>query len=106
MALQITRTGKPLVAGDDDVSITFDDIGLSWVAEGYDLYLQITNPCGTISQHQLSTVVGDLYAAKLASVSGLVENSGLYIFKLLAYDAGTSTNPKILSVDYYEYVRP
>lgn len=106
MALRITRTGKPLVAGDDDVSITFDDIGLSWAAEGYDLYLQITDPDGTVAQHQLSAVVGDLYAAKLTSVSGLVEESGMYTFKLLAYDTGTTTDPKILSVDYYEYVRP
>lgn len=106
MPLNITRTGKPLVAGDDDVSITFDDIGLSWAAEGYDLYVRITPPCGNASEHLLSAVIGDLYAAKLTSVSGLVENSGMYTFKLLAYDVGTTTDPKILSVDYYEYVSP
>lgn len=106
MALRITRTGKPLVAGDDDVSIVFDDIGLSWAAAGYDLYVRITDPNGNATEHQLDAVVGDLYAAELASVSGLVENSGLYTFKLLAYDSGTTTDPKILSVDYYEYVRP
>jgi len=108
VAFRITRSGKPLVAGDDDVSILFDDIGLSWAAAGYDLYVRITPPCdaGNPSEHLLSAVVGDLYAAELPSVSGLVESSGLYTFKLLAYDTGTTTDPKILSEDYYEYVRP
>lgn len=106
MAFRITRSGKPLVAGDDDVSILFDDIGLDWAAEGYDLYVRITRPAGEVNEHSLTTVVGDAEAAQLASVSGVVPDSGVYKFKLLAYDSGTTTNPKILSVDYYEYIYP
>ena len=49
MALRITRTGKPLVAGDDDVSITFEDLGkVSVPLTGIDDQIRIAHLLGKV----------------------------------------------------------
>lgn len=103
MALSVTFTGRPLVANEDDRSITFTDLGLDWAGEGYTLALRVTDPDGTAVEHSLVAVVGTATSAKLSSVSGVFTQDGVYTLKVIAY---SGTDPRLYSVDYYVYVRP
>lgn len=105
MALSITFTGRPIVAGERDRSITFTDLGLDWAGAGYTLWLQIVAPDTTCTIVSLVAVGGHTDQAKLSSVTGLFPTSGMYVLKIFARD-GSGHTENLASVDYYMFVYP
>lgn len=89
MAAELTITGRPIVAGEVDRTLIFDDLELDWNAAGYTLKLEVVTPSGTATEYTLAVVSGDVYAAKLVGISGIFPVSGAYTLRIYAYTSST-----------------
>lgn len=89
MAAEVTVVGPPIVAGEVDCTLIFNDLALDWAAAGYTLKLEVTAPNGTETEYDLAAVSGDVYAAKLVGVGGMFPTHGIYTFKIIAYSGAT-----------------
>lgn len=103
MSLRVVYTGRPIVAGEEDRSITFTEIGVDWAGEGYTLKLRVTDPDCVAVEYTLDAVVGETEQGKLSNINGVFVQSGIYTLKLICY---VGTDSKLISEDYYLYVRP
>lgn len=89
MAAELTITGRPIVAGEVDRTLIFDDLELDWAAAGYTLKLEVTNPEGVPLEYSLAAVSGDVYAAKLVGIGGMFPSHGIYTLRIYAYTSST-----------------
>lgn len=87
--VDITVDGPPIVAGEVDRTLVFDNLQLDWASAGYTMKLELTDPSGSEEVYALATVSGDVYAAKKVGVEGMFPVSGVYRFQLAGYIGAT-----------------
>lgn len=90
MAAELTTTGRPIVAGEVDRTLIFDDLELDWAGAGYTLKLEVTKPdFSTPTEYSLAAVSGDVYAAKLVGIENVFPVRGVYTLRIYAYNGAT-----------------
>lgn len=102
--MPVTFTGKPLVVGERDRTITFTSLGFDWAGNGYTLWLNIVAPDTTSTTVSLAAVGGHTDQGYLSSTAGLFDQNGVYTLKILARKNGFDR--PLASVNYMNYVYP
>lgn len=87
--VDITVDGPPIVAGEEDRTLVFDNLQLDWAAVPYTMKLELTRPDGTETEYDLAAVSGNVNAAKRVGVAGMFPVSGVYRFQLIGYSGAT-----------------
>ncbi len=96
--MSVTWTGRPLVVGERDRTITFTSLGLDWAGNGYTLWLNIVAPDTTSTTVSLAAVVAHTDQGYLSSTAGLFDQNGVYKLKVLARKNGFDR--PLCSIDY------
>lgn len=102
--MAVTWTGRDLVTGERDRTITFRELGFDWAAAGYTIWLELVAPDTTCTVLQLDAVSGETDQAYLGDTAGLFDQTGNYRMKLLARKDGFDRN--LASINYYRMAMP
>lgn len=91
-------TGRPIVAGEVDRTITFEELRLEWSGAGYTLKMEVTDENGTATLYDLTAVAGtgNEEKAQKIGIGGIFPSAGTYILKVIAYSGGSQ---KLLASD-------
>lgn len=98
-------TGRRIVAGEVDRTITFEELGLDWNAAGYTLKMEVTNDEGTATLYALTAVAGtgNEEKAQKIGIGDIFPSAGTYILKVIAY---SGSDQKLLASDISIVVDP